>query len=208
MRTAITLLGVLLATGCGVGAPAGSASQAPYTTSSPSAGPTVGPSATAQATASPVRTPAPTLDPTPTPTDDSSYDPPPDGLLSAGGAPVAAWLGSYCYDDACMDVGDLPAKTALPQVVAAAGGSLRFTLADGVPFYYWSATYAEELLAPQPVRLGEGGSDHDWDSAATPPPELHGADLDLPPPGDWAVSMYLRFDDGEDASYHWRVTVE
>lgn len=190
-----SLIVAFVAAGC---TPAGPGTP---TDTRPSAPPTVTPSGTPSV--APTTSPS---DPPPTasPTDAESPMPaPPSASLSAaGGEPVDGQLGSVCYLDACGDSPWLPAD-GLPLVeLAGADDELTVAIEDGFEFTTWSAQYAaaEDRTGAAVMTLAEGGSQDG--------PPLTDATFDPPPSGDWVVSVYLVYADGDgDGAYYWHVTV-
>lgn len=196
MKISITMVGLLLVAGCASTptAPAGgTASPVPARTAaassdqlaSPTASSPMPPRATqAQATDAPVARP-------------------PDGLLAAGGTQVAAWLGTYCWDDNCVDAPPRADKGALPRLEAAEG-DLTFRLADGALIGEWVASYTADPGGER-TQLARGGTfDPDVSGAS---PAVAEARFEAPPPGDWVVHVQVFTPDG-DASYWWHVIVE
>jgi hypothetical protein len=116
---------------------------------------------------------------------------------------VIGYLGTYCWQDACVDAFEIPPLDSLPAVDGQAA-QLSFRVTDGA-FYNVGASYGPGAM-DELVPLDEAGQSYDPDTTATPPPLLTEADLAVPPPGDWVVYIVIRAADGE-AHYAWHVTV-
>jgi hypothetical protein len=81
---------------------------------------------------------------------------------------------------------------------------------DGdVGFVQWSASYVDTTAEGGGVTLGGGGEAPDPDvrpvPGSTPKPLLFETSFDRPPSGDWTVTVFVMFDGGGDAAYHWHV---
>ena len=211
MRPIVLLAVLALAGGCAYGGPGASPTSQPPTTPS-TATPTASP------TASPASVPPPTSSAgmettSPTPTPGSSK--PPDGLLSAGSESVAGWLGSYCWSysdgedetDACADAFRTPPRSTLPFLAVPPGAraELTFSVAGGVEFSGWTATYSARSNSAR-KDLHSGGHNFDSETTASQPPLSDEVRFPSPPSGDWVVHVFVYFVNG-DASYHWHVAV-
>ena len=207
---------VWLAIGCGLAATYGS-SPAPLVTALGSAASTFAPSAGTITPAPP--TAAPSVRPStpisqPASTEPTRSDRPPDGVLSNSERVVTGHLGTFCWQAACSDEFELPAKPSLPlMAVATADGQLSFELVPDVAFTRWSASYSTGTMADL-VPIATGGSLYDPDSTATAPPPVGSVEFSSPPVGDWALVVSVHFADasgvasGGDASYVWHVAVQ
>jgi hypothetical protein len=121
-------------------------------------------------------------------------------------------LGSYCWHGSGPAIcADYPAFTEreseLPQITqTTATDHMVFLLDGGYPFASWSASYIDSSGARVPLASGGGSFDPDAAnqsitptvSAAFPPP---------PDSGAWIVQVQVRFIEGGDAAYGWKVTV-
>jgi hypothetical protein len=190
----------LIAAGCASVVPG-----ATPTRRSPAASIAVPPAApeshTAQPTAAP--TAAPTLSPTPARPRPTSEEPPAAALGTSDFA-VTGKLGTYCWSTGCVDTAGFY-KATTPSLTVDEGDPLIFSLDDG-EFASWSASYGVDESAP--MTLGRGGDAVDPDSTLAPPERLTFVEFDAPPPGDWIVEVFVRFEDSSDAAYGWHVTVE
>jgi hypothetical protein len=133
-------------------------------------------------------------------------DLPPLVSLAAGGTPVAGWLGSYCWDATCVDVARVPAKSGLPSVEASTGVELEFGTESDV-LTSWVASYLAEPEGDA-TELARGGSPADPDSNASAPPAIRAGSFQVPPAGDWIVTIAVRYAAGGDGFFAWHVTVD
>ncbi len=119
-------------------------------------------------------------------------EPPPASLNVEGGDPVVGQLGSFTWQDGGSDA---PWLEGSP-IRIAAGERLALTFGAPVGVAKWTAS-----------RVTPGNRDG---SGAIPVGTGSGAPvvLDAPPPGSWSIDVNVRFNDFDEASYFWLVTVE
>jgi hypothetical protein len=123
-------------------------------------------------------------------------------MLWAGGEPVAGSLGSFCWNDTCVD-GPTAPKSTLPELTASES-TLEFAMENGELIYEWYAHYSSGSNSAV-TKLGGGCC---WAPPDSPsrPPGLDQIQFPTPPPGDWVVHVSVWFEWG-DAFYAWHVTV-
>ena len=161
------------------------------------------PTVAATAPTTPSSTPT-EVPPSPSSRPGGEGDPPPEGLLLAGGPEVAGRPGTYCYGGTCVDMARWPPKADLPELAGSAD-VFQFSLEGDVPFMTWSASYAR-TSGDQSTHLDSGGDPYDPDASGSPPPQFVSASFPSPPAGDWVVFMAVVLEHG-DLSYAWHVTV-
>lgn len=187
-------------------APSRTPASSPIPTSgvSPSAAPTPAPSATVDPTTTPPASHRVTPSPSPSHSDDhggTGDSRPPGGLLSAPGVdPVTAYLGSYCYGNACAD-SPLPPARIIPRLkLPRTADHLGFQLKGIKPFSTWS-------VAAWPARDERGRRQERLASGGTEDMVVREATFQPPPSGDWVVHIFVRFLGRGDASYFVHVIV-
>jgi hypothetical protein len=201
----VSLGAVLLTAGCAVGSPRESPirpTPIPEETRPPTAAATATSPATApspSASAKPVATGTPSATNPPGSTPSPSTGPPV-AFLRGGDAPIAGWLGSFCWKGLCGDVPQVAPKAQLP-TLSFASDDLELVLAADAPFVRWFASYGADARTLEP--LADGGSAFDPDAvSASPPPQLTAATFAPPPSGDWVLTVQVFFTNG-DAMYAW-----
>jgi hypothetical protein len=122
----------------------------------------------------------------------SMAEPPPASLNVEGGDPVVGQLGSFTWQNGGSDA---PWLDGSP-IHVAAGERLALTFGAPVGVANWTA----RRVTPGnrdgigAIRVGTGSG----------APVV----LDAPPPGSWSIDVDVRFNDFDEASYFWLVTVE
>lgn len=179
------------------------ASPSPRPPTSQPASPTAAPPA-ATATAHPI----PTTTLAPTATDYEQQAPPLGELTLPDGLVVPGFQGSWCYDRGCLDTIP-PAKARLPRIETSSDSELTFTLAATHPFAYWRVDYGSKQDGPT-TRLAEGGTYQDTDAAPTASvQELTSFTFDVPPAGDWWLTIHVQFPRDLGATvYYWHAVVD
>jgi len=127
---------------------------------------------------------------------------PPDGLLRAGRQMVTGLEGSFCYQETCGDIGQLPTARISPLLrVPGSASEMTFHLRGGTGFTTWSVAYwdAWDDQGMETMDLAAGGRE-----GAT----LTATDFQPPPPGDWQVKISVAFRDGGDATYFSHLIVD
>jgi hypothetical protein len=131
---------------------------------------------------------------------------PPRGLLASATTEVDGWVGSYCWQNGCVDMAGVPPKSRLPEITAGDDG-LTFSLSDGATFTGWTISYGTYSNGEMTI-LDQGGAPSDPDAQPQSiPPELNSVQFDSPPNGDWVLMVSVQFPDG-DLSYAWHVVAE
>lgn len=211
-RCLASLLAIAMSAGACTSQPA--ASTDPPSAQAPSRSPASSPIPTSGVSPSPAPTPAPSATVHPTTTPRASHrvtpsaspshsdsrggtgdDRPPDGLLSAPGVdPVLAYLGSYCYGNACAD-SPIPPARIIPRLrLPRTADHLVFRLKGIKPFTTWSVAVwpARDERGHRQKRLASGGAED---------MVMREAPFQPPPSGDWVVHIFVRFLGRGDASY-------